>query len=233
MYIVVAVCRAAIVRSCSKTLEHFGENADVSPQAHLDEPRRLPGRGVGRHLHRPGRQPPRSRASSASATPRAFEAAVGVDVRAGLHVPDSQSIMVAEAARLWLESLRGRRARAHHARRLPAARRSAHRPAHRRREALAAFRPDGARVRGCAAQGALAGHGAQGARLARRHPGRRPGARPCRSERRARPARESPRQGSPRRQASGQAQGRRRHPLSRRNPRLHRRASMDVGGRCC
>jgi integrase len=34
----------------------------------------------------------------------AFHATVGVDVRRGLHVPDSQSIMVAEAARLWLES---------------------------------------------------------------------------------------------------------------------------------
>ena len=32
-----------------------------------------------------------------------FEAAVALDVRAGIHVPDSQSIMVAEAARLWLE----------------------------------------------------------------------------------------------------------------------------------
>jgi integrase len=33
-----------------------------------------------------------------------FERAVGVEVRAGLHVPDSQSIMIAEAARLWLTS---------------------------------------------------------------------------------------------------------------------------------
>ena len=33
-----------------------------------------------------------------------FEIAVAGEVRAGLHVPDSQSIMVAEAARLWLES---------------------------------------------------------------------------------------------------------------------------------
>jgi integrase len=34
----------------------------------------------------------------------AFEGAVGVDVRAGVHVPDSRSITVAEAARLWLAS---------------------------------------------------------------------------------------------------------------------------------
>jgi integrase len=34
----------------------------------------------------------------------AFHAAVNVDVRRGLHVPDSQSITVAEAARLWLET---------------------------------------------------------------------------------------------------------------------------------
>jgi integrase len=33
-----------------------------------------------------------------------FETAVAGELRAGLHVPDSQSIMVAEAARLWLES---------------------------------------------------------------------------------------------------------------------------------
>jgi integrase len=34
----------------------------------------------------------------------AYHATVAVDVRAGLHVPDSQSVMVAEAARLWLQS---------------------------------------------------------------------------------------------------------------------------------
>jgi integrase len=34
----------------------------------------------------------------------AFHATVSVDVRRGLHVPDSQSILIAEAARLWLES---------------------------------------------------------------------------------------------------------------------------------
>jgi integrase len=33
-----------------------------------------------------------------------FEDAVGVGVRAGIHVPDSQSIMVAKAAELWLTS---------------------------------------------------------------------------------------------------------------------------------
>ena len=33
-----------------------------------------------------------------------FGIAVAGEVRAGLHVPDSHSIMVAEAARLWLES---------------------------------------------------------------------------------------------------------------------------------
>jgi len=34
----------------------------------------------------------------------AFHATVAVDVRRGLHIPDSQSMLVAEAARLWLES---------------------------------------------------------------------------------------------------------------------------------
>jgi integrase len=33
-----------------------------------------------------------------------FENTVGVDVRAGLHVPDSQSVMLAEAGKLWLDS---------------------------------------------------------------------------------------------------------------------------------
>jgi integrase len=33
-----------------------------------------------------------------------FEAAVGVDVRSGIHIPDSQSVMIAEAGRLWLAS---------------------------------------------------------------------------------------------------------------------------------
>jgi integrase len=33
-----------------------------------------------------------------------FEAAVDVDLRAGTHVPESQSIMIAEAGRLWLKS---------------------------------------------------------------------------------------------------------------------------------
>jgi integrase len=34
----------------------------------------------------------------------AYHATVAVDVRAGLHVPDSQSVMVAQAAQLWLQS---------------------------------------------------------------------------------------------------------------------------------
>ena len=34
----------------------------------------------------------------------AYHATVAVDVRAGLHVPDSQSIMVVQAAQLWLQS---------------------------------------------------------------------------------------------------------------------------------
>jgi integrase len=37
----------------------------------------------------------------------AFHSTVGVEVRRGLHLPDSQSILVAEAARLWLESSAG------------------------------------------------------------------------------------------------------------------------------
>jgi integrase len=33
-----------------------------------------------------------------------FEAAVDIDVRSGIHVPDSQSILVVQAAQLWLDS---------------------------------------------------------------------------------------------------------------------------------
>ena len=33
-----------------------------------------------------------------------FEAGVSIDVRAGVHVPDSQSITLAEAGKLWLAS---------------------------------------------------------------------------------------------------------------------------------
>jgi hypothetical protein len=33
-----------------------------------------------------------------------FHASVSTDMRSGLHVPDSQSVMVAEAGRLWLKS---------------------------------------------------------------------------------------------------------------------------------
>ena len=34
----------------------------------------------------------------------AFHASVSTDLRSGVHVPDSQSVMVAEAGRLWLKS---------------------------------------------------------------------------------------------------------------------------------
>src|SRR5262249_13547926 len=37
----------------------------------------------------------------------AFESTVTVDIRKGLHIPDSQSIMVAEAARQWQDSTAG------------------------------------------------------------------------------------------------------------------------------
>jgi integrase len=37
-------------------------------------------------------------------TAESFEVAIGVDVRSGVHVPDSQSIVIAEAAKLWLKS---------------------------------------------------------------------------------------------------------------------------------
>ena len=49
----------------------------------------------------------------------AHHAIVGVAVRAGTHTADSKSVTVAKAAELWLEQLRGRRAGAHDARRLP------------------------------------------------------------------------------------------------------------------
>src|SRR6266446_5033431 len=38
----------------------------------------------------------------------AFHATVSVDLRKGVHVPDSQSVTVAEAARIWLDACEGR-----------------------------------------------------------------------------------------------------------------------------
>jgi integrase len=38
----------------------------------------------------------------------AFHATVSVDLRKGIHVPDSQSVTVAEAARIWLDACEGR-----------------------------------------------------------------------------------------------------------------------------
>jgi integrase len=38
----------------------------------------------------------------------AFHASVSVDMRKGIHVPDSQSVTVAEAARIWLDACAGR-----------------------------------------------------------------------------------------------------------------------------
>jgi hypothetical protein len=64
----------------------------------------------------------------------AFEVAVGVGVRSGIHVSDSQSVMIIEAARLWLATCES------------AGRRPAHRPADRRRETLATLCPHGARI---------------------------------------------------------------------------------------
>ena len=51
----------------------------------------------------------------------AYHGSVSTDLRSGTHVPDSQSVMVAEAGRLWLEELRSRRTRTIDAGLLPAA----------------------------------------------------------------------------------------------------------------
>src|SRR5258708_292034 len=40
--------------------------------------------------------------------PEAFHATVSVDVRKSIHAPDSRSVTVAEAARIWLDACAGR-----------------------------------------------------------------------------------------------------------------------------
>ena len=77
--------------------------------------------------------------------------------------------------------------------------------------------PAGARLRGPAAPGrALAGHGAQGPPLARRHPRRRPGARPGGAERGLLAAQEPPRRGAPTATASSRSASTSRRPAEMR-----------------
>ena len=85
---------------------------NVSPQAHLDQPRRLAGRSLGRRLQRSEPASATSRASTASAKPTPTTPASRPNLRSGVHVPDSQSVTVAEAGRLVAQELRSRRARA-------------------------------------------------------------------------------------------------------------------------
>ena len=51
----------------------------------------------------------------------AYHAAVAMDVRRGTHLPDSESIMVAEAGKLWLRKWRQQWAGTIDARKLPPA----------------------------------------------------------------------------------------------------------------
>ena len=44
-----------------------------------------------------------------------FEAAVNVDICSGIHVPDSQSVTIAEAGRLWITSCEAADLEAQHA----------------------------------------------------------------------------------------------------------------------
>ena len=75
----------------------------------------------------------------------AFHATVAAELRSGIHVPDSQSVTVAEAGRLWFGAAR-RLAWSPHARLSPACR-PPHRAADRRGEALRADRAHGAASR--------------------------------------------------------------------------------------
>ena len=154
----------------------------------------------------------------------AYQASVATDMRSGVHVPDSQSVTVAEAGRLWLrrcESAGLERSTVDYYRQhlelhiIPLI--GAVKLSRLTAPMVRAFEDELALDRSPAMVRKVA-------RLAWRDSRRRPGARPCRTERGARRARPpTPRQGSARRQApEGQAQGRRRHPLARRDPGDHR-----------
>ncbi len=158
----------------------------------------------------------------------AYSATAVVEVRSGIHTPDSQSIAVARAAELWLASCSNLERttvdsyRAHVD--------APHQPVSRPHEALAAHGPHGARVRGQAAEGrasAERGHrqeaidrdGEAHHRQPRLHADRCAGTRADRPQRRA----GSPRQPQEGQGATcgaapeGQAQGRGRYPCPARD----------------
>src|SRR4029077_5554494 len=91
------------VQPYSKILEHFGKNEmSVRKRTWTNRDGSQGEAWVVNYTDRGGVR--RLKSFERKRDAESFEIAVAGEVRAGLHVPDSQSIMVAEAARLWLES---------------------------------------------------------------------------------------------------------------------------------
>ena len=72
------------------------------PQTHLGEWQRLAGRGVRVTSYTDQSGKRRIKSFKRRRDAESYHATVAVAVRTGVHVPDSQSIMVAEAGQLWL-----------------------------------------------------------------------------------------------------------------------------------
>src|SRR5262249_60122442 len=90
------------VRPCSKILERFGENKmSVRKRTWTNRDGSQGEAWVVNYTDRGGVR--RLKSFDRKRDAECFQIGVAGEVRAGLHVPESQSIMVAEAARLWLE----------------------------------------------------------------------------------------------------------------------------------
>ena len=89
-------------RPPSRLRNRKGEHYDRQ-KAHVDQSRRLAGRVVGRRLQRSSRQAPAQKLRQ-EARSRFYQVGVGGELASGVHTPDSKSVTVAEAGRLWLES---------------------------------------------------------------------------------------------------------------------------------
>ena len=83
----------------------------------------------------------------------AYAAQTKVNIAAGIHVPDSASVTVKQAAADWLAAAEEHELGALDAGSVPAARRPAHRPVHRLGEAVEAHHQGGPRLREQAAGG--------------------------------------------------------------------------------
>ena len=142
-------------------------------------------RGVDRRLCRPGRRTPHQDLRRAPRRGGLSRQCQCRDMRRPAHrrppQPDDH-----RCRRALAQGWNRRRPGARHPGRLSRRRAPAHQPNAGRRSAVAVDGADGARLRGSSRRHPFAGDGAPGAGLARRHRGRRHGARPGGAERRAR-----------------------------------------------